>query len=209
MNEIVDTLIDGFFEHWAKVIAGAVLMGIGWLIGWFRARKRWQKKEFFERINFSLNSIQGGKLRIRTLMEMSVEDVFLNKVAVNKLLNAATQTSTSNPIAPLPQDDYWFFLNAALNEVSEKFAEGFIRRDVGQSVEAHNYKLCLTNEFDGAIRTRKIRAMLVRSDLLDNLPEEMPELESPNHQTRWRTLKFMAKRMESHPHQFLDVELVI
>jgi hypothetical protein len=69
--------------------------------------------------------------------------------------------------------------------------------------------LCLTNESDGAIRTRKVRAMLIRSEDLKNLPEEMPELESQNHVTRWKTLQFMAKRLEEKPFQFFKVELVV
>ena len=209
MNEFLAVLVEGLFEHWAKVAVGASLMAIGWLFGWIKARGRWKRKEFFERINFSLNSINDNKLQIRTLMEESADNVFLNKVAVNRLLSAANSTSSKNPVIPLSKDDYWFYLNAVLNEVSEKFAAGFIRRDVGHKVEPHRYTLCLTNEFDGAIKTRKIRVMLVRTEVLSNLPTEMPQLESPNHKTRWKTLKFIARRMTTHPHEFMSVELIV
>lgn len=209
MQELLELILDGFFEHWAKVAVGALLMAIGWLVGWYRARRRWQRKEFFERINFSLNSIQNDKLLIRTIMEKSCDDVFLNKVAVSRLLESALKTSEKDPIVPLAKDDYWYYLNAVLNEVSEKFAAGFIRRDIGQKVESNCYLLCLTNEMDGAIRTRKLRAMMILAKDLENLPEEMPKLESKNHETRWRTLQTMAKRLAEKPHQFLRVELVI
>lgn len=209
MNEILEMIINGFFEHWAKVAVGAVLMAVGWVVGWYRARVRWQKKEFFGRINVSLNSVTDGKLRIRTIMEKSCEEVFLNQVAVRSIIDASQNTQPDAPVIPLPKDDYWFYLNAVLNEVSEKFSLGFLNRDAGRDVESHLYVICLTNECDGEIRTRKLRAMLIRADLFENLPEEMPELESPNHATRWRTLKNMAAAMEQHPHQFLKVELVI
>ena len=119
------------------------------------------------------------------------------------------KTSEKDPIIPLGQKDYWFYLNSVLNEVSEKFADGFVRRDAGQDVKANLYVLSLTNECDGAIRTRKIRAMLIRKEDLLNLPEEMPELESKNHVTRWKTLVHMAENYEAKPHQFFTVELVV
>ena len=209
MDEIFKTITDAFFNHWGKVAVAATFMAIGWLGGWWRARQNWKRKEFFGRINFSLNSLHEGKLRIRTLMEKSCDEVFLNKVAVSTILDAANRTTNSNPIIPLPEDDYWFYLNAALNEVSEKFADGFLRRDVGCDHSTTTYVLCLTNEKDGAMRTRKIRAMLIRKEDLVNLPEEMPELESKNHATRWHTLQCMASTFMQKPHQFFAVELVI
>lgn len=209
MDEILKTITDAFFNHWGKVAVGATFMVVGWLAGWWRARQNWKKKEFFGRINFSLNSIHDETLKIRTIMEKSCEEVFLNKVAVSTILDAASRTTESDPIVPLPTDDYWFYLNAALNEVSEKFAEGFMRRDAGHDLTASTYVLCLTNEKDGAIRTRKVRAMLIRKEDLLNLPEEVPQLESKNHMTRWRTLQHMAETFAAKPQQFFEVELVI
>ena len=209
MAEILEALRQGFIEHWSKVVAGAVLMLIGWAIGWWRSRKKWQRKEFFERINFSLNSINDGTLQIRTVLEKSCQDVFLNQVAVKQLMVASQKTTSDNPLIPLAADEYWYFLNAALNEVSEKFADGFFRRDIGQPVKAHVYVMCLTNETDPEVRNRKVRAMLIREEDLKNLPEEMPELESPNHKTRWHTLLLMQQQLESVPHQFIKVELVL
>ncbi len=209
MGEIGKLITTALTEHWTKVAVGALLMTLGWLIGWWRAKRKWQRKEFFERINFSLNSLQGGKLRIRTIMEKACVEVFLNQVAVAQLLEAAQKTTVADPIIPLSQDDYWFFLNAVLNEVSEKFAVGFLQRDVGHKVQSHEYVVCLTNEPDGSVRTRKIRAMLIRLEDLKKLPEKMPQLESPNHETRWRTLQMMALRYHEKPHQFFRVELVL
>ena len=209
MDEILKVISEAFFNHWGKVAVGATFMVVGWIIGWWRARQSWKKKEFFGRINFSLNSIHDGKLKIRTLMEKGCDQVFLNQVAVGTILDAALKTTEADPIIPLGKKDYWFYLNAALNAVSEKFADGFIRRDAGHDLKTTAYVRCLTNECDGAIRTRKIRAMLIRKDDLLDLPEEMPELESKNHATRWNTLVHMASAMKTKPHQFFTVELVV
>lgn len=208
VKDVIESLLELFTEHWTKVAIGAALMAAGWIVGWWRARNKWERKEFFERINFSLNSINDGKLQIRTLMEKACDDVFLNQVAVAKLLEASQKTTQEDPLIPLGHEDYWFYLNAALNEVSEKFAAGFVLRDLGREVTPHDYTLCLTNECDGAVRTRKIRAMLIRTEILKNLPEEIPELESKNHVTRWKTLCTMARLLETQPHLFFRVELV-
>ncbi len=209
MQDLIELFFDMFHDHWVKVAIGLGMLIVGTVIGWWRARNRWLRKEFFDRINFSLNSIVDGKLLIRTLMEKSCAEVFLNQIAVSQLLLAAKRTTEKDPIIPLEKQDYWFFLNSVLNEVSEKFAQGFMMRDVGAPTRVRKYVLCLTNECDGDVRTRKIRVMLLQQQLLENLPEETPELESPNHLTRWRTLKLLAERIQSTPHQFLNVEILL
>ena len=209
MQALMETFVDIFHDHWTKVVIGAGMLFVGWLFGWWRARNRWLKKEFFDRVNFSLNSIVDGKLLIRTLMENPCEEVFLNQVAVKQILAAAKLTTEADPIVPLAKDDYWFFLNGALNEISEKFAPGFLMRDMGAPVQTRKYVLCLTNECAGDIRTRKIRVMLVQQQLLEQFPEEPPEFESPNHLTRWKTLKTMSERFQSAPHQFMSVEILL
>ena len=209
MSEILEQVGEAIMSHWVKLVVGLGLMSAGWLIGRWRATKRFERKEFFERINFSLNSIVDGTLRIRTIMEKKCDDVFLNQVAVSRLLESAQQTTEDDPIIPLPVDEYWFYLNSVLNEVSEKFAAGFVQRDAGREVRAQRYIICLTNECDGAIRTRKLRAMLILEKDLKSLPEEMPRLDSKNHATRWRTLQKMAAGLDAAPHQYVSVELFV
>lgn len=202
-------IYDAITQHAFEVFVGFVFMVIGWLIGRWRAMKQFRKREFYQRLNVSFNSIDDGKLRIRTLMEKSAQEVFLNSVAVSQLLDAAKKTTVDDPIIPFDTDDYWYYLNAVLNEVSEKFAEGFLRRESGQSLRAVTYLICLTNECDGNLRTRKVRAMVIRRELLENLPEEMPQLEQPNHDTRWKTLKILAQRWQENPIQFKEIELLV
>ncbi len=50
--------------------------------------------------------------------------------------------------------------------------------------------------------------MVIRKDLLENLPADCPELEQDHHDTRWKTLQTMAKRWKENPLQFMEVELL-
>lgn len=211
MDQFVALFEDIIKQNWVKVVSGLLLMGLGWFLGKRRARYEWAQKSFLHRLNVSLNIlIPGEPLRIRTLSEMSCEDVFLNAVAAEQVLAAAKETTLENPLLPLGRDDYWYYLNAVLNEISEQFAEGHLRRDMGLPVTARKYMICLTCECAGDIRTRKIRAMVIAKEVLEKiLTSEPPLLEHARHQTRWETLKILASEYAKSPHQFLEVELCV
>ena len=172
------------------------------------AARSWKKREFFNRLNVSLSSIHDGKLLIRTVLEKTCEEILLNSVAVDQLIKAAQGTTKENPLIPLPKEDRWFYLNAVLNELSETFASGLFRREAGESCRAVRYLICLTNECDGEIRTRKVRAMVVRKDLLTNLPVQPPVFESPHHSIRWTTLQQLQKAYASDTSSFIEAEIV-
>jgi hypothetical protein len=209
MNELFTILRDQIAEHWIKVLVAAGFTMFGLFVGRWRAAREWKRREFFNRINVSLNSIVQGKLLIRTVLEKTCEEVFLNKVAVERLLQSAPKTTVDKPIIPLEKDDRWFFLNAVLNELSETFAVGLFKREAGQGHESVRYLICLTNECDGEIKTRKIRAMVIRKDVLLKLPEEAPAFESPNHSIRWRTLQAMKAMYVSDPSFFIEAEIIV
>jgi hypothetical protein len=207
--QLQDLFLQLMREYWPEVLFSATCLALGTWWGRRRVIQRWQKKEFLTRVNVSLNSFSEGKLLIRTLLEQDISDVFHNKIAVETVLAKARLTTPSNPLIPLVKDDAWFYLNAVLNELSERFAEGFLRRDMGEPVTRGVYLICLTSEADGAARTRKIRAMVIRKDLLTNLPEEPGELERQVHKTRLETLRILAEKYHSEPHAFLEVELCV
>lgn len=209
MEELWNTIVTQVREKAVGIVVGIVAGGIGWYIGFWRARAKWRRREFFDRVNFSLNTISDGKLLIRTIIEKAGEEVFLNKPATDALLSAAQKTTPDNPIIPLPKDDYWYYLNSVLNEISERFSHGHLKRDLGVEMVSERYLVCLTNECAGDIRTRKLRAMLIRKSLLQKLPEKRPEFESPNHSIRWETLLILAKEYAERPYQFLELEIVV
>jgi len=208
MAEIIKAIEELLSEHWIKVLTAAGFTLVGWLVAHWRASRAWQRREFFERINFSLNSITDDTLRIRTLCEKKCSDVFLNEFAVRHLGKLLTRTTPTDPVVPIPREDCWYFLNAVLNELSEQFAGGLLAREAGIDVCSTQYLICLTNEYNGDLRTRKLRAMVIRRDLLMNLPEEIPQFESPHHKVRWETLQHLRRRHAKESWRFLEVELV-
>ena len=209
MQDFLNTVRQIVTEHGIKVLTAAAFTVAGLLIGRWRAAQSWKKREFFDRLNVSLNSLHGGKLLIRTVLEKTCEEILLNKVAVERLIKMAQQTTKDHQLIPIPKEDRWFYLNAVLNELSETFAEGLFRREAGKPHDAVRYLICLTNECDGEVRTRKVRAMVMRKDTLLNLPIEPPTLESPNHAIRWKTLQQMQKAYAVDPTNFIEAEIVV
>lgn len=207
MNELFQAISELISDHWVKFVVAAAFTGAGWLFGWQRTRRQWRRREFFHRVNFSLTSIVDGTLQIRTLAEKSCDDVFLNEAAVTQITTAALNTKPGLPLIPLPSDDYWFFLNAVLNEVSEQFAGGLMASDAGLPVRKTPYIIAITNEADGDVRTRKIRALLLKKDMLSKLGTEAPNFESPNHRIRWETILHIAKEIRKSPDRFLELEI--
>lgn len=206
-------------EMWKKlVITGVVgvvstlasfLLGRWW--GSYKAGREWHKKEFLGRVIVSLNIFADGYLKIRTVMERSLEEVFLNRVAVQKITAAAKLTTTENPILPIPKADRWFLLNFVLNAVAEQFSPGHVKRDAGEKVAVVRYALFLTCEQVGDERIRKVRAMLIRRDLLEAFPytDSMPSLENPWHADRIKTLRRAAELFQSEPDNFLTLEICV
>jgi hypothetical protein len=179
--------------------------------GRYKARREWMSKEFFNRVIVSLNIFADGFLKIRTVMERSIEEVFLNPVAIEKVGQAAKQCSVDDPLLRIPKDDRWFVLNFVLNAVAEIFVPGQIKLDAGEKVATVRYALFLTCEVVGDERIRKIRAMLVRRDLLDDFPypDALPQLENPWHADRIKTLRKAAAVWKTEPDLFLTLEVCV
>jgi hypothetical protein len=197
------------------VLVAVVTSAATFLFTWWWARRRamrqWTSKEFLDRIIVSLNIFADGYLKIRTVLERSLDEVFLNRVAVDKVLAAARATTVEKPVMPVPKDDRWFVLNFVLNAVAEHFVAGHIRQDAGQPVTSVKYALFLTCELVGDERIRKVRAMLVRADLLADFPykDSMPKLENPWHADRIRTLRQAAELYAKEPDNFLVLEVCV
>lgn len=209
-DQFFSAISDFIHDNWMKVLTGFVLMGLGWFFGKRKARSDFRKREFFHRLNVSLNLLLPGEpLQIRTILEKTCGEVFLNAVATDTVATAARRTRADNPLLPLPQADYWFFLNAVLNEIAEKFSVGEVRRDLGLPATRGKYLICLTCECAGEMRTRKVRAMVILKKHLDNLPETQPVLEHASHITRWETLKVMSEQYKKNPWQFIELDLSV
>ena len=196
------------------LIGLAVFLAGRWW-GRYRAAKSWKRREFLHRIMVSLNSIQRHhtgkpKLAIRTLLECDLEEILLNSAATTKLLKFAAGTTEQQPVIPIPESDRWYFLNAVLNQVAEKYSYGNLAQDIGVTSASREYLICLTNETAGPVRTRKIRAMVMRKDqFITGEFEQALHLEQPHHRTRLETLKLMRRTFQDTPDLFIELELSI
>ncbi|HEY7312233.1 MAG TPA: hypothetical protein VH643_22910 [Gemmataceae bacterium] len=179
--------------------------------GNYQAKKQWRNKQFLGRIIVSLNSFTDGWLKIRTIFERSLEEVFLNPVAIDKVRAASLRTTVDNPLLPIAGEDRWYLLNFVLNAVAERFSGGLMRYDAGQSLRPVTYLLFLTCEVVGEDRIRKVRAMMLRKDLLENFPygEDMPMLEQNWHGDRIVTLRRAAELYKKEPDNFLAIEIYV
>lgn len=209
LRQVLDVVSDTLHDHWTKFATAALIAAVSWYLGRRRARADWGRREFYDRLNISLNAFRDGTLTIRTIAEESCLEVFLNSIAVTALINAARHTKPEDPLLELPEKDYWYYLNSVLNKVAEKFGEGQIRRDMGLPVTTARYVMCLTSESAGEVRTRKIRAMMIQKELLLNLPKDEPKFENPTHSTRWKTLQYLAAQFPKTPYKFREVEICI
>jgi len=200
---------------WPKLVVLALTSAASFLLGrWlgaYQARRSWRKKQFFHRLNVTLNSFHDGRLEIRTLLERSLDQVFHNPVAVKKVLAASRRTTADNPLLPLARDDCWYLLNFVLNALAEHFSHGTVRRDAGEPVRTVRYAFFLTCEVLERGRQRKVRAMVLRPELLREFPfpKEMPQLEQAWHEPRVRTLRKAAQVYRTHPEYFLEMEVCV
>src|SRR4051812_35536739 len=91
------------------VLVAASTSGVTFVATWWWARRRasrqWHAKEFLDRIIVSLNIFADGHLKIRTVMERSLDEVFLNKLAVGKVWAAARATTVDTPVMPIRRED--------------------------------------------------------------------------------------------------------
>lgn len=209
----MDELLQTIWKHLNDKVVGVLIAGLFTAVGWYwgkrKAKADWRRREFFDRLNVSLNIVRDGTLQIRTILEKGCAEIFLNSAATETIIALSRQTTANDAIIPLPKEEYWFYLNSVLNEVAEKFALGQIKRDLGLAVSSERYLICLTNECSGEMKTRKLRAMLIQKKLLTHLPTEQPKLESPHHLTRWQTLNQLATEYQKNPHRFLEMEIVV
>ena len=114
---------------------------------------------------------------------------------------------------PVPSEDRWYLLNFVLNAVSERFSNEYLVYDAGKPLRPVPYLLFLTCEVVGPDRIRKVRAMLVRKEVLESFPypdpDAPPRLEQDWHKDRVTTLRKAAAVYRTEPDHFLEVEVYV
>jgi hypothetical protein len=205
---MIDLGLEMLHGHAYDIVSGVGLLVCGWCFGRWRTSRAWASQAFLSRLHLSLTIIYEGRLLIRTLGERSCIEVFGNAEAARAIANAAQRTSPQDPILALPRETYWSFLNSVVNELSTLCAAGHIAADLGAPVRRGDYVACLTSERTAGVRTRKVRALVVRKDLLLTLPETMPTLAREQDAVRWATLRSLAMAYPRTPWRFVELELV-
>jgi hypothetical protein len=112
-------------------------------------------------------------------------------------------------VLPIAKEDRWYLLNFVLNAVAERFSDAAVRQDATASLRPVTYLVFLTCEVVGEDRIRKVRAMLVRREVLESFPYETvtPLLEREWHTGRVETLRRAAALYRSEPDHFLPLEI--
>jgi hypothetical protein len=191
----MDRIFDFLLSHWNTVALVITWVGIG--LAYWRRRVQWRTKQFLMRVNFSLNYVADNNLLMRTLLETTTNAVWINEYGIGHVNAAARRTTVDQPFLMLPdQKDREFANRAALNVLSERFAETFVAASLGQPVHTAPYVFGLTCEKYGDIRTLKLRVLVIAERTLVDLfgPEnKAAALQIPNGLLRARlnTLRIM------------------
>eukprot|EP01084_Bolivina_argentea_P107840 192781_1 len=115
----------------------------------FHSKRSWHRKDFYNIMNVSLNTIirtpkpisstnistayQTYKytLYFRTLMEKELRDVIPNEEGIKQLIEAAKKTDDSNPFIIIKNsNNHWTVCNQIANQISSICAHSFIHRDI-------------------------------------------------------------------------------
>jgi len=176
---------------------------ISWAITayfWHQNQAKYRNRIFLDKVNFSLNEIGDGKLKMRTLEEHSANEVWHNSVAVNKVAQAAKQTTETEPFLTFEDtDDLNFLKRCALNALSTRFANVFVARAVGLETKTKKFVYGITCEKYPRIRKQKIRVMVITEEQLRKyfVPDAVEKVDDEGkatHEDRLETLRIMGKK---------------
>lgn len=193
-------MLDFLKDYWELVLLVATWLFLGYLA--LRKRRDWSRKRFVQQVNFSLNYVEDGTLMLRTLLEASALDVWLNDYGVGLVKNAAAKTTVDQPFLRLSnRSDMAYVKRAVLNVLSERFSEVFIAKAVGRPVETAMFTYGLTWEVYGGIRTQKLRVIIMRTDDLNAMFEGSGghdlKVVRESHRDRLTTLEIMYRLSKS------------
>jgi hypothetical protein len=154
--------------HWNTI--ALIVTWVGIAIAYWRRRAQWRRKHFLARVNFSLNYVAGDSLAMRTLLETTASQVWLNEYGVGLVNAAARRATIEQPFLLLPDPDDRDFANrAALNILSERFAETYLAASLGRPTFTVPHVFGITCEKYGDIRTLKLRVLVIAEQALVDL----------------------------------------
>ena len=120
MSAVLEPLLQWAAENWLKCLSLLTFLTV--LPAYFRARYLWRTRLFLTRINFSLNFIEDGTLRFRTIRENDLAHVLLNNAhAIRLLVKTARAKRPGAFLLFKDKEEAWTILNTLLNEFSASF----------------------------------------------------------------------------------------
>jgi hypothetical protein len=197
MIEAAREFLNMLRESWETIMLLLTWGGI--TVVYLRRRVHWARKQFLSQVNFSLNYIHNGQLAMRTLLETTASQVWLNDYGVKLVSTAATRTTVDHPFIELDEAADRDFINrAVLNVLSERFAETYVAAALGLPAHTANFIFAITCEKYQEIRTHKLRVLIIEEQALLEwfTPEKAVEIRigSIVYQARLKTLQAMRAR---------------
>lgn len=206
-----------------EIFATIIGVSAGWFWANWQAGTAWKKKEFKSKLILGLNSLSYAEkkkddgssttettLKLRTLFEEDLNAIYRNRAARDVIHRAIEQTKEGDPILRFPQEESWYILNTVLNRISEQFAEGHLKEEMGMEVQKKRFLFCFTYERAGTMRQLKPRIMIMEKDRFLQYPLDENAVfitESDKHTTRIETLRQLRKDYDNSPYLFAEIEL--
>lgn len=190
--------------NWLQNYGALLAIIVSWaavLVTWYYKKKDFREKRFLRQVNVSLNMVNGGTLKLRTLAETTVDKVWQNEIAVDSLLAAAEKATKDFPFVSLEnKEDQEWVKKSVLNFLSEKFSEHFIFEDMGAAVKSQNYIFAITCEKYGDVPSQKIRIMLIDEEKIKQFGSSTNDrkirVEVPHHNNRVETLSKLCRLVD-------------
>lgn len=217
---VFSTLWQSLLGMLPEFFGGMAGILIGWLWGRWQANRSWKQKSFTRSVVLGLNAIENhlpseanpyvSTLRLRTVFERPLEQLFPHLSMQSVVSTAMDQTTKEDPLLRFPQEDSWYILNAVLNQIAGQFSEGMIRQQLGYPVKKNWFIFCMTFERDDRMHQFKTRIMLMERDSFLQFPLSGPvSVERETHQYRVDTLRFLRNEYNKNPHLFMSIELCL
>lgn len=187
----------GFLSEMLPKLLGLLTLVIGPAFGILYAAWRWWKRDFTDRVNFSLNMKEGNTLDFATVAEEELSSLFNVWIRLRLMLLARAAKKDGHAFLRFKsQSEAWAMLNVVLNYLSSRYGEGAFACEQGNGITVE-YLFGITCEHHPELKTLKFRIMIARKELLNEVAAN-PELrftEERHNNIRRKTLVEMRETL--------------
>ena len=150
---------------------GAIVWMLLALFAIIKSRQAFNRRNFPDVVNISLNHFVGPVLQWRTLWEGPADQLWLNKFAVRLIIKASKNAAkTGDPLLCLAdKDPKGCIKRAVLNKLSGLFREVHLARALGHDVATSWFYFAVTYEPFEWINEKKMRIMVISESDFEEL----------------------------------------